>query len=396
MRIAYFDCFSGISGDMLLGTLIDAGADIEKIELELKKLKLTDYKIRTKRVFKNQISATKFDVDVIENTHARHLSDINKIIEDSELDISVKELSKQIFKELAIVEAKIHNTSIDKIHFHEVGATDAIIDIIGSVIALKELKLDIIYSSKIHLGSGFVECQHGIIPVPAPATIELLKDIPVYSTGIKSELTTPTGAVIIKNIAKNFGIMPEMKIENIGYGAGTKDLTIPNLLRVYIGEIREDKDNNEEYEKDNVILIETNIDDMNPEFFDYIYERLLENGSLDVFTTPIFMKKNRPSVMLSVLTTTENLDEILSIIFAETSTLGVRLNRLERRKLEREIITIKTKFGDMRIKISKSKGKIKNIAPEYEDCKKIASELKIPLKDVYNEVRRIAMNERQI
>ena len=396
MRIAYFDCFSGISGDMLLGTLIDAGADIEKIELELKKLKLTDYKIRTKRVFKNQISATKFDVDVIENTHARHLSDINKIIEDSELDISVKELSKQIFKELAIVEAKIHNTSIDKIHFHEVGATDAIIDIIGSVIALKELKLDIIYSSKIHLGSGFVECQHGIIPVPAPATIELLKDIPVYSTGIKSELTTPTGAVIIKNIAKNFGIMPEMKIEKIGYGAGTKDLTIPNLLRVYIGEIREDKDNNEEYEKDNVILIETNIDDMNPEFFDYIYERLLENGSLDVFTTPIFMKKNRPSVMLSVLTTTENLDEILSIIFAETSTLGVRLNRLERRKLEREIITIKTKFGDMRIKISKSKGKIKNIAPEYEDCKKIASELKIPLKDVYNEVRRIAMNERQI
>ena len=391
MRIAYFDCFSGISGDMLLGTLIDAGADIEKIELELKKLKLTDYKIRTKRVFKNQISATKFDVDVIENTHARHLSDINKIIEDSELDISVKELSKQIFKELAIVEAKIHNTSIDKIHFHEVGATDAIIDIIGSVIALKELKLDIIYSSKIHLGSGFVECQHGIIPVPAPATIELLKDIPVYSTGIKSELTTPTGAVIIKNIAKNFGIMPEMKIEKIGYGAGTKDLTIPNLLRVYIGEIREDKDNNEEYEKDNVILIETNIDDMNPEFFDYIYERLLENGSLDVFTTPIFMKKNRPSVMLSVLTTTENLDEILSIIFAETSTLGVRLNRLERRKLEREIITIKTKFGDMRIKISKSKGKIKNIAPEYEDCKKIASELKIPLKDVYDEVRRIAM-----
>ncbi len=391
MRIAYFDCFSGISGDMLLGTLIDAGADIEKIELELKKLKLTDYKIRTKRVFKNQISATKFDVDVIENTHARHLSDINKIIEDSELDISVKELSKQIFKELAIVEAKIHNTSIDKIHFHEVGATDAIIDIIGSVIALKELKLDIIYSSKIHLGSGFVECQHGIIPVPAPATIELLKDIPVYSTGIKSELTTPTGAVIIKNIAKNFGIMPEMKIEKIGYGAGTKDLTIPNLLRVYIGEIREDKDNNEEYEKDNVILIETNIDDMNPEFFDYIYERLLENGSLDVFTTPIFMKKNRPSVMLSVLTTTENLDEILSIIFAETSTLGVRLNRLERRKLEREIITIKTKFGDMRIKISKSKGKIKNIAPEYEDCKKVASELKIPLKDVYDEVRRIAM-----
>jgi uncharacterized protein (TIGR00299 family) protein len=271
----------------------------------------------------------------------RHLKDIIKLIDQSDLSDDVKGLSKKMFKQLATIEAKIHNKSIEEIHFHEVGGSDSIIDVIGSAAGIKKLGIDAVYSSKIHVGTGFVDCQHGVLPVPAPATLELLKGIPIYSRRVETELVTPTGACILKNLSRSFGIMPVMKVEKIGYGAGTKNLEIPNLLRVYVGEAGDG-----EYDKDEAILIETNLDDMNPELFDYACEMLLKQGALHVFMTPIFMKNNRPATMLSVLTTPDRLDKIFSAIFAETTTLGVRIHRLERKKLVREIIPVKTRFGE--------------------------------------------------
>ncbi len=385
MKIAYFDCFSGVSGDMILGTLIDAGLDLEELESELGKLKVSGYKLKAERVIRKGISGTKFSVDLIEQNAGRRLKDIVEIVDQSDLDDDIKELSKEIFVELATIEAKIHNKNVEDIYFHEVGGLDSIIDVIGSLIGIKKLGIETTYSSKIHVGTGFLECQHGVLPVPAPATIAMLKGIPIYSKGIEAELTTPTGAAILKTVTKGFGLMPEMKVEKVGYGAGSRELEIPNLLRIYIGETSDEK-----YEEDEVILIETNIDNMNPELLAYASEVLLKQGVLDVFMTPIFMKKNRPGTMLSVLTTQNRLDETLSTIFTEITTLGVRIHRLERKKLSRKVISVKTRFGDIEVKIGKIGGQIKNISPEYENCKEIAVKQGIPLKDVYDEAKEAA------
>jgi len=385
MKIAYFDCFSGISGDMILGALIDAGLSVQELESELSKLKISGFKLRVEKALRGGISGTKFNIDIKEPPVERHLKDIIEIIDQGDLDHNIKDFSKKIFKELARIEAKIHGKSIEEIHFHELSGLDSIIDVIGSVIGIKKLGIEAVYSSKIHVGTSFVKCQHGILPIPAPATLELLKGIPIYSKGIEAELTTPTGAAILKNLSKGFGVMPEMKVNKIGYGAGSRELEIPNLLRVYVGEAKDAG-----YEEDEVILIEANLDNMNPELFEYTCEMLLKKGILDVFMTPIFMKKNRPGTMLSILTAPEKLDEILSTIFTETTTLGVRIHRLERKKLEREIISVNTRFGDIKVKIGRIKGKIKNISPEYESCKEIAVKQGIPLKEVYHEARNSA------
>ena len=385
MKIAYFDCFSGVSGDMILGALLDAGLDIRELEAGLGKLKISGYKLKAERTARKGISGTKFSVDIIEQNVERRLKDIVEIIDQSDLDDDIKDLSKKTFKELATVEASIHGKSIDEIHFHEVGGLDSIIDVIGSLISIKKLGIRTTYSSKIHVGTGFLECQHGVLPIPAPATLALLEGIPIYSTGIEAELATPTGVCILKTLSQGFGIMPEMKVEKVGYGAGSRELEIPNLLRVYVGET-----NQGGYEKDEVILVETNIDNMNPELLGYASEILLKQGVLDVFMTPIFMKKNRPGTMLSVLTTWDRLDEILSTIFTEITTLGVRIRHLERKKLSREIISMKTRFGEIKVKIGKIGNQIKNITPEYESCKEIAVKQGIPLKDVYDEAKEAA------
>jgi len=382
MKIAYFDCFSGVSGDMILGALIDAGLDIQELESELGKLKISGYKIKAEKTARKGISGTKFSVDIIEQNVERRLKDLVEIVDQSELNTDIKELSKKTFKELATVESKIHGKGIEEIHFHEVGGLDSIIDVIGSLIGIKKLGIEATYSSKIHVGTGFLKCRHGVLPVPAPATLAMLKGIPIYSTGIEAELATPTGVCVLKTLSKGFGIMPEMKVEKIGYGAGSRELEIPNLLRVYVGETNE-----RGYEKDEVILIETNIDDMNPQLLAYASEILLKQGVLDVFMTPIFMKKNRLGTMLSVLTTLDKLDEVLSTMFTETTTLGVRIHHLERKKLSREIIAMKTRFGEIKVKIGKIGNHIKNIAPEYESCKEIAIKQGIPLKDVYDEAK---------
>jgi len=388
MKIAYFDCFSGISGDMTVGALLDAGLKIETLEKELKKLGLSGYQLEVNKVAKKGISATKFNVKIKEEGVERRFKDILAILKESKLDEEIKKETKKIFFNIAQAESKIHRKDIDKIHFHEIGGLDSIIDITSAVIGIKTLGIEEIHSSALPVGKSFVKCTHGVIPVPAPATLELLKNIPTYSGGIESEMITPTGAGIISTLAKSFGERPLMKIERIGYGAGEKEFTIPNLLRVSIGEkILKDENLKDGYVSDEAVLIETNIDDINPEFYDYIMEKLFSQGALDVFLTPIQMKKNRPAHMLSIIAYEQNLKEMLEVLFSESTTLGVRIREIKRLRLVQQNFIAETKYGKIRVKVGIFKGEIKNIAPEYEDCKKIAKQHKIPLKEVYEEVK---------
>ena len=386
MRIAYFDCFSGVSGDMILGALIDAGADLHKLESELRQLKISGFTLKAEKTTRRGLSGTRFFVDADHSHAERHLTDIERIMDNSGLADDIKARAKSIFRDLAHVEAKIHNTNPGDVHFHEIGGLDSIVDVVGSLIAIKMLGIETMYASRIPVGTGFIECDHGVLPLPAPATLELLKGIPVYASSIEKELVTPTGIAILKHVVQSFGTIPEMKIERIGYGAGSRDLKIPNLLRVWIGETEV----KQEYEEDEVILIETNIDNMNPEILGYALERLLKRGALDVFMTPIFMKKNRPGTLLSILITPDKLDETISIIFAETTSLGIRFQRLKRRKLPRELITVETSFGPVRVKVSHIDTEKRIISPEYEDCREIAVRKGIPLRKVYGEAQAAA------
>ncbi|MCJ7656932.1 MAG: nickel pincer cofactor biosynthesis protein LarC [Candidatus Atribacteria bacterium] len=397
MKIAYFDCFSGISGDMAVGALLDAGLKIETLEKELKKLGLSGYQLEVSKVVKKGISATKFKVKIKEEGVERRFKDILTILEKSKLDEEIKKEAKKIFFNIAQAESKIHQKDIDRIHFHEIGGLDSIIDITSVVIGIKTLGIEEIHSSALPVGRGFIKCAHGVIPVPAPATLELLKNIPTYSGGIESEMITPTGAAIIGTLAKSFGERPLMKIERIGYGAGEKEFSIPNLLRVSIGEkILEDENLKDGYVGDEAVLIETNIDDMNLEFYDYIMDQLFSQGALDVFLTPIQMKKNRPAHMLSIIVYEQDLKEILEVLFSESTTLGVRIREIKRLRLAQQNFITETKYGKIRVKVGIFKGEIKNIAPEYEDCKKMAKQHQVPLKEVYEEAKKITYNKLRI
>ncbi len=382
MKIAYFDCFSGVSGDMILGALVDAGLEVSELEAELSQLPVRGFRLQAEKTTRRGISGTKLSVITEEHRTERHLPDINEIIDRSALSDDIKNTSKRVFMELASVEARIHQKTVDEVHFHEISALDSIVDVVGSLLGLRKLGLGAVYASRIHVGTGFVECRHGTLPVPAPATLELLKGVPVYSKGIESELATPTGVAILKSVAKGFGPMPDMTVDRIGYGAGSRELEIPNLLRICIGETCQDR-----YAGDEVLLLETNIDDMNPEFFGHVSERLLTQGALDVFMTPIYMKKNRPATLLSVLTAKEKLDGVLSTVFSETTTLGVRIHSVDRRVLARETISVKTTLGDIRVKVGRIGGEVKTMAPEYEDCREIAARQGVPLKDVYESAK---------
>jgi pyridinium-3,5-bisthiocarboxylic acid mononucleotide nickel chelatase len=378
LKIAYFDCFSGVSGDMILGALVDAGLELSELETELGRLPIRGFSIQAEKTTRRGIAGTKVNVATEESHVQRHLQDINDIVDRSALSDDIKRSSKRVFDDLAGIEARIHHRSVDEVHFHEISGLDSIVDVVGSLVGLKKLGVEAVYASKIHVGTGLVECRHGTLPVPAPATLELLKGVPVYSKGIESELATPTGVAILKNISRGFGPMPEMTVDKVGYGAGSRELEIPNLLRVCIGEACFER-----YGSDEAVLIETNIDDMNPEFFGHISEQLLAKGALDVYMTPIYMKKNRPATLLSVLTAKEKLDGILSSVFSETTTLGVRIHSVDRRVLARETISVKTSLGDVRVKVGRIGGEVKTVSPEYEDCREIAARRGIPLKDVY-------------
>ena len=381
LRAAYFDCYSGISGDMILGALVDLGVDPGKISKALKTLDLKGYKLKTSRVQRGLIAGTKVQVSLTKSSHhpARKYSDIKKLIADSDLSSTAKKNSLEIFKRIAQVEAAIHDTTMEKIHFHEIGAVDSIVDIVGGVVAIESLKLDKIYASPLNVGEGFVQCAHGCLPVPAPATLKLLQGIPVFSNGIKKELTTPTGAAMIGFYADKFGSLPAMKIVGDGYGAGDHIIAeMPNMLRVVLGEISAESD-------EELVLIETNIDDMNPEFYEGTMESLFKAGALDVYLTPIIMKKSRPANKISVLSSETDRQAMTEILLHETSSFGVRYFRIGRTVLEREMKTVNISWGSVRIKIGKFNGKVIQISPEYEDCKKIAYKEKVPVKQVYEE-----------
>ena len=391
MRIAYFDCFSGISGDMFVGALLDAGLKIEILEKELNKLNLSGYHLEVNKVLKKGISASQFKVKIQEKGVERRFKDILNILEESKLDQEIKNEVKKIFFKIAEAESKIHQEDIEKIHFHEIGGLDSIMDISSAVIGIKALEIKEIYSSPLPLGQGLVQCAHGILPLPAPATLELLKNIPTYGGGMESEMVTPTGAAIISTLTKDFGERPLMKIEKIGYGAGEREFSIPNLLRVSIGEkILSDRDLMDGYVHDEALLIETNIDDMNPEFYDYIMDKLFSQGALDVFLTPIQMKKNRPAQMLSIIVYEQNLKEILEVLFSESTTLGVRIKEVKRLKLTQANFIAETKYGKIKVKVGIFKEDIKTIAPEYQDCQKIAQQYQVPLKEIYEEAKKVA------
>ncbi|GAK50199.1 UPF0272 protein CHY_1283 [Candidatus Moduliflexus flocculans] len=378
-KIAYFECFSGASGNMILGALIDAGVHIETLRNELQKLNVTGFELVCTQVMRNGISATHIDVKT-EETHAhRHLHHITKIIEQSSLDPQVKENAIRVFTRLAEAEASVHNTTPERIHFHEVGALDAIVDIVGAAIGLHLLGVDAIYVSPFSHGTGFVTCAHGTIPVPAPATVELLKGKPVRQTDIEAELVTPTGAAILSTLGTHFETPPPCQFNVVGYGAGTRELSIPNVLRLNIGELAA----NTLYDSDTVTVLETNIDDMNPQWFDYVFERLYAAGALEVFLTPAQMKKNRPGSLLTVILPAVARDAAIEILLRETTSIGVRWRETQRAKAQREFRAVETPFGKIAIKISQLGGQTVSVTPEYDECRRAAKQYDVPLKQVY-------------
>ena len=418
MKVLYYDCFCGISGDMHIAAMLDLGVPQEYLLKEISKLKInSEYEIKIQKTIKKGITGTRVDV-ILKNGHAnndahqhnhhshnnidghshthhhhednehnmehhhRGLKEIEDIINSSDLSDNVKKLSINTFMKVAEAEAKVHGKDLYEVHFHEVGAVDSIIDIVASAITLDYLKVDKIVASSIQLGGGFVKCAHGIIPVPAPATVEILKGIPVKTGVVEFETTTPTGAAILAANVQEYTDKIDFQIDKIAYGLGHRELEIPNVLRVYLGTIQESEKIEEQY------IIETNIDDMNPEFYEYIEEKLFSNGALDVYKTAIIMKKGRPAIKLSVLVSADKEEEVLKIIFKETTSIGVRKYKVEKIMLDRDFSKKKTVYGEVTLKNSYYKGELIKSKPEYEECKIIAKENSIPLKQVYEEIYR--------
>ncbi|NIS61543.1 MAG: nickel pincer cofactor biosynthesis protein LarC [Proteobacteria bacterium] len=382
MRIAYFDCFSGISGNMILGALLDLGVSKDVLVESLAGLGLEPFEIQTSIQKKGFIRGTHVAVKAKSPpTHERSFREIRELIQMSRLSDKIKQESVEAFRRLAEAEGKIHGQDPEEVHFHEVGALDSIVDIVGSFVAIEALKIEAVYASRLPLGTGTVECRHGTLPVPAPATVELLRGVPVFDAQIQSELVTPTGAAWITTLARNFGRFPEMEIERVGYGVGDRDLgKVPNLLRILLGNLEP------LLSQDRVMIVESDIDDMNPEFFEPLMQKLYASGALDVSLTPIQMKKNRPGVMIrAICEETSHLD-IAQTILRESTSIGVRYFPVYRRKLDRRIEAVKTRYGDVRVKISTdNEGRIYHISPEYDDCSRLSSENKVSILEIYQE-----------
>ena len=391
-KIAYFDCFSGASGDMIIGSLLDAGLDLEIIKKGLAGLDFYGYKLTAEKVVRSGITATKFDVVMDEEEHEHHhetshhqhrgLAEILNIINNGKIPDSVKTKSSEIFRKLGTVEAGIHGVPLEEVHFHELGAIDTIVDIVGTVLALETLKIEKVYSSPLAVGSGTVKTAHGVLPVPAPATLQILADagVPIVnappSENPPGELLTPTGAVLITSLAKEYK-QPNMKVEKTGYGAGNKQFpTWPNVVRVWLGE------ETAGVSDDGLVLLETNIDDMNPQIYGYLMEKLFNEKAADVWFTPIQMKKNRPAIMLSVLAPASLETKLTEIIMRETSTLGIRSRPVSRHMAHREIIEFDSSLGRAKAKIKRFGDDIVAVSPEYDDCRRLALEHNLPLHEV--------------
>lgn len=379
MRVLYLDCFAGISGNMLLGGLLALGLPPDLLRQRLAALPLAGYTLDISQVSKKGIDACYVNVQVDESHQPhRHLADIMAIIAGSDLPENVRQDCQRVFLVLAEAEAAVHGTTPAEVHFHEVGAVDTIIDVVGTVWGIHQLGIERVLVSPVHVGSGFVSCQHGLMPVPAPATAQLLLNVPHYSGTIEKELTTPTGAALLRVLADEFVPFPvSLRSEKIGYGAGTWDLPLPNVLRLYLGTLRDEAGHDE------VVVAETNIDDLNPEFYGHVMEKLFAAGALDVWLTPILMKKSRPAVQLSVLTPASDLPAMTDIIFKETSSLGVRFYTAQRTMQPRRLVRVTVPWGEVRVKVGAWAGQVTNVAPEYEDCRRLAEEHAVPLKEVY-------------
>ena len=403
MKIAYFDCFSGISGDMILGALLDAGLALEDLNREIAKLGVDDVAIERESTARHAIAATRAKVCVAgapladaehhldlsgEPTHHHphaHLKDITSRIAASRLDDVVKERSIRVFERLCAAEAEVHNAAPAEVALHEVGALDALIDVVGAVAGLQLLEVEEVCASPLRFGTGFVRCAHGRYPVPVPGVLALCRDVPTEQTDIRAELVTPTGAAIITTLARSFGPQPPFCQQAVGYGAGRRDLdAIPNLLRLRLGE--------RVPASERVLLIEANIDDMNPEVYGYLFDRLLEQGACDVYATPVLMKKGRPGNVLSVLAPAGRLDELAALVLQETTTIGLRYYEVERRVLERQIRAVATPYGEVNVKFSYLDGR-RRTAPEYEDCARLAQQHQVPLLSVYEAARAAAIKE---
>jgi len=386
MRIAYFDCFSGISGDMILGAFINLGLDLDKLTGHLSKMKLGGYKIAVSREKRGAISGTRLNIQIEEDKQPhRSMAEIRQIIGESKLPDQVKETSLAILERLARVEGNLHQQSPEHVHFHEIGAVDSIVDMVGASIGLHLLDIKKVVASPLPLGRGFVQCQHGMLPLPAPATLALLEDIPVYDSGQQREMVTPTGAAILTTICSEYGGFPTMSIAKVGYGVGRHpEDHPPNLLRVVLGQTTIGA------VKEKLLMVETSIDDMNPELYGHLMEQLLNAGGLDVNVLPAQMKKNRPGQLLRVLVPEGLRETVLQILFSETTTLGVRIQEVERYSLPRHTIRVQTPFGHILVKVASNPIGEQTLAPEYDSCKKAALEHKIPLRQVYEEAIRRA------
>jgi uncharacterized protein (TIGR00299 family) protein len=386
VRTLYLDCFSGISGNMLLGALIDLGLPEDYLRGELAKLPVDGYDLIIKKVEKQGIAATYLDVKTgFFGRRHRHLPDINTLIDDSGLPAAVKDEAKKVFLRLAEAEAKVHGTTVDKVHFHEVGAVDTIVDIVGTVLGLHWLGVERVYTSKLRTGSGFVKCSHGRMPIPAPATAELLCGIPWEHGDIAKELVTPTGAVLVASFAAAAAGPPAGFISDaIGYGAGSWDLETPNVLRAILGRLADDRQPAE------YLVVEANIDDLNPQLYPHTMDRLFAAGARDVWLTPIVMKKGRSAVQLSALTDSAAFPAVAAVLLAETTTIGMRYHAVSRLEAEREMTAVDTPWGQVRVKVSAVKGRVANVAPEYEDCRALAVEHGLPLKIVWQKALSLA------
>lgn len=384
MRIAYFDCFSGISGDMVLGALLDLGVPSEVLFEDLRKIPLTGYAVRAVKEHRGLISGTRVLIEVNEQPH-RLLGDIEELIQRSNLDEGIQEKIRGVFRKLALAESRVHQVPVSEIHFHEVGAVDSILDIAGAVIGLEYLQVAQIWSSPVPLGRGFVKTHHGLLPLPAPATVQLLEGIPVYGSKEARELVTPTGAALLATLVESFGSIPEMTLQSSGYGVG-KDPAAdpPNLLRILVGETAKP------WQERRLILLETNIDDMNPECYGYVMDKLFALGALDVSMTAIQMKKNRPGIMLQVLLEPALKSQVIALIFAETTTLGLRMQEVSRVELGRKLEIIDTLYGSCEVKRVFLPDGGCRLIPEYEACRRLAEKSKRPLREVYEEVLLLA------
>jgi hypothetical protein len=387
MRVVFFDCFAGISGDMIVGALLDLGVDLEALRRQLGSLKLEGYEVSSRRLNRSGISAAKFDVAVKGQAQPeRSFADIRSMIQQSDLSELTKHRSISVFGSLAKAEARVHGTTPDQVHFHEVGAVDSIVDIVGAMIGFDTLRVDRFFCSPLRVGSGTIDTEDGRMPVPAPATLELLKGVPIYGGDLEGEFVTPTGAAIVKTLCSEFGAMPRMYADGVGYGAGSRDPRgFPNALRIVIGDLQEVEENVVPAAwglDESVTVVETNIDDMGPQVFGYVMERAFALGALDVFMVPAQMKKDRPGVLLTVLCKREALDSIIQLLLVETTTLGVRYYEASRRVLERAIETIETEYGHVRLKVARDGPRTLHFQPEYEDCVRLAAETGAPLLEV--------------